>query len=934
MAIFGLKYYAELRSKHKDIVWRVEIDQRDYTGAAEKMNFAGNQPLQITWEKRGDEFYAPVKASEASIKIMCYNNFQYLSLFTADPRKFRVSIYRGGVLYWRGYVTADLYSEEFNAPPYEVTIKATDGFNLLSSYIFKDLLNIGVSGKVSVSYLLDHCLSLLELDMPISDWLDLYADGMNEGQSVFSQTFVDLERLYYVYENPTYRDILELCLLPFAAQIFQSNGALHIRRTISLYQTDRPSSFFSIGGEYPAGYLMADDEGTHIASNHNTLLITASARDVVTDMWKKGLHVLGNSTLDIVPAVRNISVDVKNKSLGDLVRQLGFFSINQWNDTYQMLEIDSSIPSLTICGDSDHQNTMAYSKGVAVEQCNYPLVWEFKISVYSRVWSSGGSYTRPTENSTISVYYGVRIVGTSKTYYLTEAGKWSDTETNIVTEVKTGEAQSMKIDINGIPCDGQWQFYMIQTLVGQLTVSPRGNATSGTVQNATFRDMTLTIDAGDLYDKGLKYQSLINPANNVDLQVSLPVSDIPDIPNEHLLYSLYFLDKNGEPTRLWHTKGKNNYDTLVGHIVQGALNFKQMPSKRITGDMFTALHVDMNSVINDAIYTHAGYSINSIELKALEDTYNCELVEMPRFNETEIPADGDDCILIATFTGKATKVIRSMNFLFIKTSDGNILRFDCISRNVTCIYTGNVLDIFYADDGLVIYETDLLLYCDHNAKVQRIIDSELINFKYFEGWATFRDGCFIILTRVEMVGANYTRVSYIFSRPEIATGLTRGSDYSVSSRNNEYEYGISGKPRSIVITENAIVINTDNGCYLSDRRLHGFGTYTLLSEDFHMSSLSDKYFIANHFDDKVCLYKRDSISTFSLVDTLGEYAQFSDISLTEVAHNYDSPAVWNIRTGEHHYLKTSRWNTDPIAVFYLYGDLYIITEDSIYKFIR
>ncbi|MGN1232942.1 MAG: hypothetical protein ACI4UJ_05780, partial [Candidatus Cryptobacteroides sp.] len=37
------------------------------------------------------------------------------------------------VLYWRGFVVADLYSESFTSPPYEVSIKAVDGFNLLSN---------------------------------------------------------------------------------------------------------------------------------------------------------------------------------------------------------------------------------------------------------------------------------------------------------------------------------------------------------------------------------------------------------------------------------------------------------------------------------------------------------------------------------------------------------------------------------------------------------------------------------------------------------------------------------------------------------------------------------------------------------------------------------------------------------------------------------
>lgn len=129
MAQFGLKYYAQMRSRYKGVFWRVEIAERDYSGANEEMEFSGNTPLQITWENRGDEFFVPVKASEATITIMCRENFHYLSLFTSDPRKFRVSIYRNTILYWREFVVADLYSETFTAPPYEVTIKGSTVFS-------------------------------------------------------------------------------------------------------------------------------------------------------------------------------------------------------------------------------------------------------------------------------------------------------------------------------------------------------------------------------------------------------------------------------------------------------------------------------------------------------------------------------------------------------------------------------------------------------------------------------------------------------------------------------------------------------------------------------------------------------------------------------------------------------------------------------------
>ena len=41
MAHFGLRYFAQLRSKYKGVFWRVEIAERDYSCPSEEMEFAG-----------------------------------------------------------------------------------------------------------------------------------------------------------------------------------------------------------------------------------------------------------------------------------------------------------------------------------------------------------------------------------------------------------------------------------------------------------------------------------------------------------------------------------------------------------------------------------------------------------------------------------------------------------------------------------------------------------------------------------------------------------------------------------------------------------------------------------------------------------------------------------------------------------------------------
>ena len=95
-------------------------------------------------------------------------------------------------------MVADLYSESFTSPPYEVSIKAVDGFNLLSNVQLLDTDFTQLSGRLSLWDLLTRCFSRLELDLNISDWMDLYAEGMNEGLSPLRQVYVDMERLYYV----------------------------------------------------------------------------------------------------------------------------------------------------------------------------------------------------------------------------------------------------------------------------------------------------------------------------------------------------------------------------------------------------------------------------------------------------------------------------------------------------------------------------------------------------------------------------------------------------------------------------------------------------------------------------------------------------------------------------------------------------------------
>ena len=933
MPAFGLKYYAELRSKYKGVFWRTEIAERGYNGTAEQMTFDGSDPLKITWEKRGDEFYAPVKASEATINVLCHENFHYIDLFTSDPRKFRVSIYRNTVLYWRGFVTADLYSENFTAPPYTVTIKAVDGFNLLSSYPFSDLMTIGTSGRRTLWELLSKCIDLLELDLDVADWTDLYADTMSEATSPLRQTSVDLARLYAVYENPTYRDILELCLLPFSAQIFQSGGALHIRRAVSLYNDTRPVSFYSVGSEFPSGWLITAD-GRQIVTHKGEPIITTTSRERIDSMWNADINISGESTLDIVPALRKVTVDVKNKNLGDLVSQLGFFDIARWSDPNEFLSQNKE-EVLTMSGDDDHQGETVTSATNTVEQCNYPLKWEFSMQTYHREWTAF-SYSKPAENYAVKVSYGVKVVGKDTTYHLTESGNWSTGETDIVSEVKTGNDQNIKIEIDGIPCDGEWCFYIRQTLIGKVTTYDSYNGSrpysSGHMESVTFKDMTLTLDADDMYDKGLQYEAMVNPANNADMSVTLPVSDIPAIPNDSLLYSLYLLDAQGNPTRLWHNRAKNDYDTLVGHFVQCALRYKQLPSRRITGEMFTGQHIDMNTVVQDDKYLHTGFYVNSIELDAVGDTFNCELTEMPNLINSDAPNESDDCIKITEFTTTPEKVLRCMNFLLLQ-SNRTIYLFDTVSRSLRTIYSSiSDFQIYEADDGYVRVENNVLYYCDFRGTVIRIYNPE----KTYSDFATYRDGYFYILGS----GTEYPRGDRDAQTTPITYHYLVRPEYKFPTDSTTYRRGSGiegakfyGEMRSIETTDNTITVTTSSACYLHDKRFHKPCVFLQLPIGYNLKSVSDTYLCIN-VDDDLQLHRRTSITESEYTCRVGRYANRVAHTVSQVAYSYDSLFVYDIRTAESQRVANlEAENEEVLALHYIYGELYIVRERAIYKYI-
>ncbi len=611
-----------MRSKFKGVFWRVEIHEQGFVGESEEMVFDGASPLEITWEQRGDEFYIAVKGSEATINIKCFENFKYLSLFTSDPRKYRVSIYRNTKLYWRGYTVADLYSESFTAPPYQVNIKAIDGFSLLKNIPLADEDNEPLSGRKSLWELISKCIELLELDVDVADWLDLYAEGMTQQFSPLRQTYIDLDQLYVAKSEPTFRDLLELCLQPFAAQIFQSNGALHIRRAVSLYNNTRPLSFYNISTEVPSGWLVAADGRTLITTSGEPI-ITEATRERIESMWENDINVQSESTLEISPALRMITVDVENVLQDNLLYNLGVFNGSEWTNANNCIS-SSQLNSLTVIGNDDNQGNIMLSRGVMIESCSTPMTLKFtpKAGYYKVVYGLGGGRPSPDYSVTLEIAFTIRT-SDNRDYFLSEDGRWQTEEYYMSYTAELISSNSINIEIKGFNIEGLFRVAIKQTLSGWDTSVGKYE------ESCTLEEFSLSIDDNTIFEDALHSEFTSNPGNNLDMAITLPIADIAQLPNNPLLYALYCMLSDGTPTAKWKERDTTEYLPLIQHIVKCAKKYKENPSRIIQAEMFTGKHIDMNTVVQDDKYLRTAFYVNSIELKCLEDCYNSELVEMP-----------------------------------------------------------------------------------------------------------------------------------------------------------------------------------------------------------------------------------------------------------------------------------------------------------------
>lgn len=239
---WATEYRLEVSDNHS-VDWKVDIESDGFAGTITNLVGTGS-PLVIEWENESDDFADPIRASRACITVWSQTNFSLAALYSAEDMKYRVSIYENETLYWQGYIVTQHYEEPYECPPYQVTIVACCGLELLKNYRYYDTTGspyVYYDGRRYQSQIILDILGKIGITT-FKEFINIYEESMATAvtDSPLDQSKIDVDifrnrNSWTGFQNCMYCDeVLKEILKIYNAAIIHKAGYFIIYRPVEL----------------------------------------------------------------------------------------------------------------------------------------------------------------------------------------------------------------------------------------------------------------------------------------------------------------------------------------------------------------------------------------------------------------------------------------------------------------------------------------------------------------------------------------------------------------------------------------------------------------------------------------------------------------------------------------------------------------------------
>lgn len=256
------------------------IAKKNYTGSVTRRAL-GRAPI-LKRERNGN-----ILGTSLEIYAECKVDGEFAQLYTSSADEFRVEVYKAQTLLWRGFISPELYSEPDIAPPYDVQIIATDGLGELKDHDYR------LYGKASLRSHLQHALAAtsLQCDINLISSLSWDDDASSNDPASLLELVTDLS---HMAEESCY-DVLQGILTSLNACITQQDGSWMVIRESDLYLSAPNMPKASFGS-----------------------------------MTKAPWWPVGNMSIDIMPAKREVSVIHENQYRESILPQISMGVAAGW----------------------------------------------------------------------------------------------------------------------------------------------------------------------------------------------------------------------------------------------------------------------------------------------------------------------------------------------------------------------------------------------------------------------------------------------------------------------------------------------------------------------------------------------------------------------------------------------------------------------------
>lgn len=223
----NVKYYYEFKG-FDNILNRVEILTKD-TVKVEEIK-ATDVPFVLQY---GDvKKLTPLQGSGATLSLISTTIFQFDNLHTDNMQDYLVKFYRGGSLYWMGWLDPELYEENLALyPPYTVEFTAAD-FNILERLKFTSDTEARYTDVQPMITQLKRCFN--KQAIPFSK---LYigctttAGGITllPSESLLHKLYIQSANFYDEEDMPmSCKEVIESILKPFGLMMVQRDASVYI----------------------------------------------------------------------------------------------------------------------------------------------------------------------------------------------------------------------------------------------------------------------------------------------------------------------------------------------------------------------------------------------------------------------------------------------------------------------------------------------------------------------------------------------------------------------------------------------------------------------------------------------------------------------------------------------------------------------------------